>query len=184
MSPEPQAALEAYLSHRTLDTYLHLRGAVADHAAYHPDDGAMERVADLMSRKDHQGAITAVRGMMPNWLTNPGAHQALAYALHKEGDVRTARRETFVAEALMDGLLGTGDGTRAHPWKVLRTEDEYDILLHLERQPTSHALLEVDGRGVDVVTCTGDVTLHFDVSAVLKRLKELGIQAQPRDLGP
>jgi hypothetical protein len=168
----PEHALQRFMTEKSLEAFLELRRAVQHCGHYQPDDNAMEVLGDLMQRQAHAEAAQFIAGLMPNWLTNPGVHQAAAYALHKEGDIRTARFKAFVADSLLEGIMMTGDGSRARPWLVMRTEDEYDVLMHLEKQPVGQELVRDGARAVDVISCEDGTLVHFDVGLPLSALPD------------
>ena len=87
----PHDAMARFMSLQTAETFAALRDAVAAHATYNPVDGAMEKLSNLLQRKEYGDAVAFVATLMPNWMANPGVHQACAYALHKQGDIRAAR---------------------------------------------------------------------------------------------
>ena len=68
----------------------------------------------------------------------------------------------------LESIRSTGDGTRAHPWSVLRVSDEYDVLRAAGRISREQTLLEADGRSLDRHVCDDDSEAWFDVSRLVR----------------
>jgi hypothetical protein len=76
-------------------------------------------------------------------------------------------RSLFVI--VLQGLLSTGDGTRANPYIVCHGGDEYDVLEAIGLEPAGQSLVEDAGRLCDVVTCANGREVWFDVTDLIRR---------------
>lgn len=82
-----------------------------------------------------EGRVEEAKGLLesvlPGWILNPRIHQLISFAWHKLGQEEAAQYELAVAVALLNGILSTGDGSKAQPYLVLYPADEYDLLAYL-----------------------------------------------------
>ena len=105
---------------------------------------------------------------MPGAFFSPSAHAALAAAHAGLGDDARARAERSLQVLALESIRSTGDGTRAHPWSVLRVSDEYDVLRAAGRVSREQTLLEADGRSLDRHVCDDGSEAWFDVSRLVR----------------
>ena len=103
----------------------------------------------------------------PNLLLSPLAHLLLSAALKEEGNEKAADLERFICFRCVDGIGLTGDGTRARPYLVLRTSDEYDMLNAQGKQFASQHLVHEGGKSYDRMVCADDSELWFDVTDMM-----------------
>jgi hypothetical protein len=114
----------------------------------------------LFARGAHAEILARVRELMPGAFFSPSAHAALAATHHALGDDSRAQA--------VDSIRSTGDGTREHPWSVLRVGDEYDVLRAAGRVSREQTLVEVDGRSLDRHVCDDGSEAWFDVSGLVR----------------
>ena len=80
--------------------------------------------------------------------------------------------ESYIAGAIVRGILATGDGSADAPWQVTRTSDEYDVLQFQEKEFAGQSLIETGERKLDAMKCTDGSVLHFDITDAQARLKQ------------
>ncbi|MGH3352906.1 MAG: DUF4919 domain-containing protein [Nocardioides sp.] len=142
-----------------------LREAILEAPNFRPDLEITEMVAPMMSVGDYAGAVAAVHGLMPGAIFSPSAHAALADAQRGLGNFEQAQREAALAQAALDSIISTGEGTEAAPWSVLRTSDAYDVVLASGKTPRSQVAV---GK-LDRIVCTDSTVWFFDTSTALAR---------------
>ena len=109
---------------------------------------------------------------MPNLLLSPRAHMVFAFIADKTGDEKTAEVEQLVAAACCEGILATGDGTKANPYLVVRTSDERDVMHYLDRQFKQQSLVEDGDRHLDLIECEDGSEMWFDITDAYAKLGE------------
>lgn len=72
--------------------------------------------------------LEALGARMPSLLLSPSAHAAQSRAFAEIGEESSAKVESLLAELSLEALRSSGDGTEESPYRVLRVEDEYDLL--------------------------------------------------------
>jgi len=145
-----------------------LRDAVRGAEGFDPGTDPVAAAAPALSRGDHEQAAAAVQALMPGAFFSPSAHAALAAAHAGLGDDARARAERSLQVLALESIRSTGDGTRAHPWSVLRVSDEYDVLRAAGRVSREQTLLEADGRSLDRHVCDDGSEAWFDVSRLVR----------------
>jgi hypothetical protein len=85
------------------------------------------------------------------------------------GLLEIAKKKREKANAILDSILGSGDGkTPATAFQVINTTEEYAVLDHFGLEVTTQALLTPPGKSYDLFTAKDkDGTLHslyFDIS--------------------
>lgn len=145
-----------------------LRDAVRGAEGFDPGTDPVAAAAPALSRGDHEQAAAAVQALMPGAFFSPSAHAALAAAHAGLGDDARARAERSLQVLALESIRSTGDGTRAHPWSVLRVSDEYDVLRAAGRISCEQTLLEADGRSLDRYVCDDGGEAWFDVSRLVR----------------
>ncbi|MCA8999591.1 MAG: DUF4919 domain-containing protein [Planctomycetaceae bacterium] len=151
-------------------SYLALWEIVTRSADYQPYSDGLRFANELASEERWVEAIEAAHATMPNLLLSPRAHLLLAYLYDQLGNDRGVQMEVLFAQACLEGILDTGNGTAEAPYLVTRTSDEYDVLEHLEKTFTQQALCEQGNRHFDVLTCGDGSELWFDITEPYSRL--------------
>ncbi|WP_203338075.1 DUF4919 domain-containing protein [Nocardioides limicola] len=141
-----------------------LRSAVRASPNFQRDLVPAKVVAPLLEAGAYPELIETLQRLMPGAFFSPAVHAALAEAHRRTGDDNAAQREAGLAQAALQSILSSGDGSAESPWSVLRLSDEYDVLQALGRQPTGQRLIDVGGRRVDRHDCTDGTSYHFDVT--------------------
>ena len=122
-----------------------LRDAVRRSPGFDPGLDVVDAVAPALARGDHAEAASVVQRLMPGAFFSPSAHAALAAAHAGLGDDARARAERGLQALAIQSIRSTGDGTREHPWSVLRISDEYDVLRAERRTSQQQTLVAADG---------------------------------------
>lgn len=157
------------------ELYLSLRQSIVSSKAYDPYSDEIEKATEMLGEQRIKEAEDFLEKSMGNLLLSPRAHVLLATAYAELGDDERASAEHKTADACIQGILATGDGSESKPYVVLRTSDEYDIIRHLKLVVRNQALQEKDGKFFDVIDCGDDSQLWFDLTDTIRRLgKSLG----------
>lgn len=163
--------LIAYLQTQTQEAFRALREAVAASDAYEPYDGYQQQLGALLKREQYAEARELLRHKMDGWVLNPGFHMHMSFVCHKLNDADAARAERYIARAVAQGIFDSGDGSRAQPYLVMRTADEYDLLEFLDKTPGGQQLVTEEQRVLDLLTCADGTELWFDVTLPFTRLR-------------
>jgi hypothetical protein len=159
--------LRAYAAAPGPATLEPLRRVAREAPGFRPDLTPARTLAPLLEQRDWTGALAAARALMPGALLSPAVHLVLAEVHEQLGDHRSAQREARLAQAAVDGILSTGDGTAEAPWSVVRLSDEYDVLRALGTQSHGQQLLTVAGRTIDRHDAGDGTTYDFDVTGLV-----------------
>ena len=157
--------LDVYLRDPDPESLRALREAILEAPNFRPDLEITEMIAPMMSVGDYAGAVAAVHGLMPGAIFSPSAHAALADAQRGLGNPEQAQRESILAQAALDSIISTGDGTESDPWSVLRTSDAYDVVLASGKTPRS----QVAVGNLDRIVCTDSTVWFFEITTELAR---------------
>lgn len=126
-------------------------------------------VYTLLNEEKFQEAFDHLMSKMPNGLLSPGVHSLAGLALQKLGKDEQAGFEFVLSTLLTKSILSTGDGSKEHPFLVLHTTDEYDILLRLGKKSIRQSLHENGGKWLDWQNCEDGDQIWFDVSDLIKK---------------
>lgn len=151
----------AYLTEPSSDHLAELRKQVVASDNYDWQLSPRSRAERWFAAGDHRGLIAELESAMPGGFANPGLHLLLAEAHRKLGDTEAAHREVVLYQAMMSGILATGEGTVDRPWSVLAIADEYDVLQALNKQSVEQSLVKSDGRHLDKHSCTDGSSVWF-----------------------
>lgn len=158
---------QAFLAAPTKENYLKVHKLVTAHAAYDPYSQDLGDVGALLEKGQFQEARAKLDQSMPNLLLSPRAQSYYRVALEGLGDHQEAKRRDEIAEKCLQGILATGNGTPKAPYLVTRTSDEYDVIRSFKKRMSFQALREVEGRSCDMLRCTDESEIWFDVTAPL-----------------
>lgn len=94
-----------------------------------PNHDPMVAIDAIVKGLDEPEAVidTLWRGM-PGLFLSPKAHARLCLAYEAQGDHDAAQRERRLARLGLESIRSSGSGEEAAPYRVLRIEDEYDML--------------------------------------------------------
>ena len=162
----------SFLESRDVETFLAIRQRIIAADAYEPYSDEFITAEQLIDLYSLDEAREALEGSMPNLLLSPRAHRLLAEIDLEAGDVQAAEGQRMMAEACIDGILTTGDGSEQRPYLILRTSDEYDVLTHLGKRSEMQSLIVKDEKHLDLIACTDGSEVWFDVTDAFARLTE------------
>lgn len=74
--------------------------------------------------------------------------------------------------AKINSILATGDGSRERPYVVSSVKEEYLILQHFDQKLLLQALVDVDGKRMDLMSCEDGTAYYFDISTFFGRLTQ------------
>ena len=157
---------------RDRDSFAALRAEIVSSEKYDPYSRELDEVNALLDAGDFEAAHCKLTEAMPNLFLSPAAHLAIAYVAEQTDDEESAKMEAFLAAMCCEGILTTGEGSRANPYLVLRTSDEYDVLQYLGKSFTGQALVEDGERHLDRMTCADGTELWFDITDAYNQLAQ------------
>jgi len=103
----------------------------------------------------------------------------LAALCRDSGDQKQADFAHAVGFACIDGILSTGDGSKEKPYLVLRTSDEYDVLMAEGKEFRCQSLIHDGDRTLDRMDSADGSSLFFDISdayrALARRMERTGM---------
>lgn len=150
-----------YLTEPSSEHWAELREQVVASDNYDWQLSPRSRAERWLAAGDHLGLIAELESAMPGGFTNPSLHLLLAEAHRQLGDTEATHREVVLYQAMMSGILATGDGTVTQPWSVLSIAEEYDALQALKKQSVEQSLIESDGRPLDRHRCSDGSEIWF-----------------------
>lgn len=127
----------------------------------------LRELASLSAAGEYEKVLDRVSQMLPEWSLSPRVHFYAANAADHLGETETAEIERFVFQACLEGLLATGNGTMQAPYQITYLSDEYDVLTALGLEPRTQALVDRRGLLCDVVQCTDDEEVWFELAGLL-----------------
>jgi hypothetical protein len=144
-----------------------LRDAVRSSPGFDVGLDVVGAVSPALARGAHEEAVAIVEGLMPGAFFSPSAHAALGAARAALGDHARARAERRTHVLALESIRSTGDGTREHPWSVLRISDQSDVLRADRRTSREQTLITSDGRSLDRHVCDDGRDVWFEVSRLV-----------------
>jgi hypothetical protein len=179
-----QRQLAAFVEQPSKTTYLAARDAVLSQSVLPLDSGDLAHIERLLDDQQPEAVLDRLDLLPPSKVLSPRVHflaAEAAAALGREDDVEL-ERSLFVLS--LQGLLATGDGTRANPYSVCHASDEYDVVAALGSEPASQTLAEHDGRLCDVILCSDGRELCFDVSHLVEVPRRMKPRQRSRQASP
>jgi hypothetical protein len=165
------APFDAFLEEPTPQNYLAARRALVASPAYDPYAQGLAEAEELVNTRRWVDALKKIADVMPNFQLTPRIHYLAGLVAEAQEDKAAVQRHTFAYERCLRGLLETGEGTEEKPYLVTRVEDEYDMLVHLEKAPAGQGLVSRNGKHFDVMRCTDGTEIWFDVSDAFANLQ-------------
>jgi hypothetical protein len=163
-----EAPLQAFVEQPSKTTFLAARDAVLRMS---PARIAVWQIAELdrlLEQDDYQSLLDQLDLLPPSKVLSPRIHFLAAEAADVLGNAADTELERCLFVITLQGLLATGDGTKANPYIVCHTSDEYDILDALGREPSRQVIVENAGRTYDVLRCTDGREIWFDLTEVIQ----------------
>ncbi len=155
---------QTFLGRPSREKYLALRAAVIASDEYDPYSRDLDHASADVGSAEFSRARQSIMAAMPNVLLSPRAHLLLSYISAKTGDEERAQTEGAIACSCAEGILSTGDGSREHPYQIVRISDEYDVARYLRKEVAEQSLMAERGRHFDCLRCSDGSTLWFDVT--------------------
>lgn len=171
---------QAFLAEPTPANYLKLRRLVLDDKAYRASSSGFVDVQLLIDHGRLIDARARLRAMNPARLLSPRVHQLAAEVAHSLNDRDDERKELLIYERCVEGILCTGDGSRACPYLITHAGDEYDLIDHLDRRIANQSLLREESRSLEHVECQDGTDLWFDLTELHERLDAPPKLSKPR----
>lgn len=136
------------------------------HGGYYSTN--VNAVKDLLEMGDNAGALEKVNEFRK---TDPGCLRLLHYGINAIGDDDNPLRQQFITQffSLCDCITTFGSGTADDPFKVIRVDDEYEILwayLGVD-EITQQSLTNSQCDAMEFKIRNVPFTLFFDVSDML-----------------
>lgn len=157
-------AFTEFLDRPGAETFLELRRAVIGSPGFDMFSEGLQQLEQMVDDGAHDAVPGLMPELMPNWLLNARTHSLLSQSAEARGDSGRATSEARMAEACMFGLKDTGDGSPDNPFAAIHAADEYDLVAFLGKQPAEQRREDRDGRAFDVLTCTDNSEVWFDIT--------------------
>lgn len=171
---------QTFLGDPAPENYLRLRTLVLDDRTYSASAAEFNDVQMLIDCGRFLDAREWLRGLNPGRLLSPKAHQLAAEVARHLGDKESERREHFLYHRCIEGILGTGEGSRDDPYLLTHAGDQYDLIDYLEKKVGRQSLVQDRGRTLEHVECLDGSELWFDLSDVHNRLDAPPRLSRPR----
>jgi hypothetical protein len=162
-----QRQLAAFVEQPSKKNYLAARDAVLGQSPLPLDGADLAQIEALLDDEQHEAVLTRLDLLPPSKVLSPRVHFLAAEAALALGQDEEVELERSLFVVTLQGLLATGDGTRANPYSVCHSCDEYDVAAALGVEPAVQSLVELEGRMCDVMLCSDGRELCFDVTHLL-----------------
>jgi hypothetical protein len=167
MQRQLAARLEEFVERPSKATFLAARDAVLCESSRPVAPGQIAELDRLLEQEAYQELLDQLDNLPPSKVLSPRIHFLAAEAADAVGHFADIELERCLFVITLQGLLATGDGTKANPYIVCHASDEHDILEALDRQAIRRATVKIGGRICDVVRCTDGREVWFDVTEVI-----------------
>lgn len=162
----------SFLQSPNRETYLALRNKIISSESYQPYSDEFEIASELYGEQKLQQARDTLQKSMANLLLSARAHQLLGFLHSKTSDVQAAQAELMIANACVEGILATGNGSVDSPYIVVRTSDEHDVIDHLGKELESQSLSHINNKHLDLIRCKDGTEYWFDITDAFEQLKK------------
>ncbi len=137
-----ETALEKWATNPTAAGFQALRRSVLDSGRYqpYPKPSPFQVAIEAIEQQDYRRALEAIHSQGANLALSPQAYELQAQAYRGLGDLSSEIRATKLAEASLQGILKSGDGSTRRPYQVLHISDEYQVLAELGATLTQQEL--------------------------------------------
>src|SRR5436190_22585888 len=172
MADEPtptQQKIMALLQSPSKEHYLALFDYVTARPDYDPYADDLRAIEQLFNEGKYAEAQAGLATHTPTWLLSPRMHLLAAAIAEKLNEKEAVDIERLFAFRCMQGILSTGDGTRAAPYVVTRVGDEYDVVMYQQKQLKMQSLVEEDGRALDQLQLQDGGEMWFDITTPFAR---------------
>ncbi len=161
------------------DAYLAARSAFIARGGFDPESYVLDELQTLIDKGSYPEARARIGELMPSHLLSPLIHVCAFSVAKRLGDEKGTAWEAKIADAILEGIAATGDGTETRPFIVTQRGDAKDVvLIHMNkaRQLKGKSPLAVrsrrnvprDGKRLEVLTCDDEhgekAELFFDMT--------------------
>ncbi|MBW8884443.1 MAG: hypothetical protein JF612_06620 [Planctomycetia bacterium] len=164
-----QRQLAAFVEQPCKATYLAARDAVLSQSPFPLMAAEMANLDFLLEHEEHQALLDRLDALPASKVLSPRIHFLAAEAAEALGYTSDIELERSLFVLTLQGLLATGDGTRANPYFVCHASDEHDVLAALGHEAAGQSLVAHEGRLCDVLVCSDGREVWFDVTDLLVR---------------
>ena len=172
---EIQPLFQAFLEKPSKGSYLKVFEAVISHPKYDPYSNDLHEIGQLVKKGQFKEAQAKLDESIPNLLLSPRAHLKASLAAEGLGNADKAAQQQGIAVKCIEGILSTGNGSKAAPYVVARPSDEYDVLRHLGRKRAFREFSKPkpEGKPLDIWHCADNAEpaeVHFDITAPYEKI--------------
>ena len=154
----------AFLNKPSVDGFEILRQQVAASDRYAPYSNELDILMAALCAGEPQAAIGLFWRSFPNLLLSPLAHFILSQAYLDLKMENEAEGEKALGRLILKSILATGKGTKKKPYAAMRVEDEKDVLSALKKQASAQFLVRGKFRVFDLLQCSDDSEVYFDIT--------------------
>jgi len=163
-----QRRFTQFVESPTRENYLAVRDAVLRRTPLPIQAADLAELMRLLDAEAHREVLERMELLPASKVLSPRVHFLTAEAAEALGDAATGEVERFLFVLCLQGLLATGDGSETAPYAVCHASDEHDLLEVLGCEIAAQALVERDGRLLDVATCSDGRQVWFDTTALFQ----------------
>jgi hypothetical protein len=164
-----QRQLAAFVEQPCKATYLAARDAVLCESPLPLQTVEMAELDLLLEQEQYHALVDRLDALPASKVLSPRIHFLAAEAASALGHADDEELERTLFVLTLQGVLSTGEGTRANPYVVCHASDEHDVLAALGHEPAGQSLVEHEGRLCDVLVCSDGREVWFDVTDSLVR---------------
>ena len=166
-----QRQLAAFVEQPSKITFLAARDAVLRESPLTLFAAQIAELEHLLELEDYSSLLDRLESLPPAKVLSPRIHFLAAEAADACGDFADCELERCLFVITLQGLLATGDGTRANPYIICHASDAHDILAALGRQASRQTMVENEGRVCDVMLCSDGREIWFDITQTVGNLQ-------------
>ncbi len=147
--------------------YRSLQDLVVSHPTFVPGPSALTRIFTAEQQQRDADVIAELNGSSPALVLSPVARFTAAKSAACMGNPIIALVEDTAGRACMKGLVATGDGSEASPYRVLYRAEVAVVLMALGTDARSDRTVRRGATVFQVVECLDERQRWFDVSATV-----------------
>jgi hypothetical protein len=153
--------LQRFFAHPGPRNYLRVRERVLSRRGRRIHSGQLANLVELFVAGRHRELREQIDEMMPAWALSPAVYWLGACAALELDDTAAAELDRFVYQCCLQGIMATGNGGAARPYRITYASDVDEVLnkLGLTRERIS---LQRGRHGLcDVAHCAGGEQIWF-----------------------
>ncbi|WP_046758161.1 DUF4919 domain-containing protein [Kordia jejudonensis] len=155
-----------FLNEPTKEAFLKARAQIVAHEDYNPYSDDPTIIQDLLMQKEYEKVMNYTN---INTILSPRVHLMKKYAATQLGREKDATSEDFLGYRILEGILATGDGSKEHPYMVLRVSDERDFLSFIGEEFASQALIKEE-KTYDCIHTQSGKSIYFDITDCYRKI--------------